>query len=298
MIALLPILFTVLQGHSCHSVDTEQVFARDVVFSIPAFAQLPPEFLLGYVASSGVSRVFKGSDLERIAKNRGIELHGLPDLCFTRRTSIPSEGQIREAMLKSLDIANAKIDVVASPQKEVPSGELIFPRNGVQAPVSGQSEFIWHGYVRHGENARVPVWARVRVTAIMTRVIAAADIAPGKEILPSQLRVETTEDSPLDETVVRDLSDVSGYAAKASLRAGSVIRKSQLERPNDVTRGEIVRVEVFEGAAHLMIEGLAQSSGMKGASILVRNPGSGKDFRAQVTGKGLVTIGEPKGNDK
>lgn len=295
MIALFSILFAVSQTHSCRALDAGQVFARDLVSSIPAFSQLPPEFLLGYIASTGAPRVFKGADLERIAKNRGVEMHGLPDVCFTRRTFVPSEAQIREAMQKSLDIANVKIEVVAAVQKEVPSGELIFPRNGVQTPVTGQSEFIWHGYVRHGENARVPVWARVRVTAAMTRVVAAADIAPGKEILPSQLRLESCEDSPLDETVVRDLGDASGFAARTSLRAGSVIRKSQLERPNDVTRGEIVRVEVFEGAAHLVIEGLAQSSGMKGASILVRNPASGKEFRAQVSGKGLATIGEPKG---
>ena len=37
---------------------------------------------------------------------------------------------------------------------------------------------------------------------------------------------------------------------------------------------------------------------LTGKIILVKNLTSGKDFRAQVTGKGLVTIGEPKGNDK
>jgi flagella basal body P-ring formation protein FlgA len=74
-----------------------------------------------------------------------------------------------------------------------------------------------------------------------------------------------------------------------------VIRKNQIERAPDVARGDVVTVHVFEGAAHLSMEGRAQQDGVKGANILVRNPSSGKDFRAQVTGKDQVTIGQVLG---
>jgi flagella basal body P-ring formation protein FlgA len=248
---------------------------------------------LGYITSSGAPRVFHGADLERIAKNRGADLHGLPDVCFARKTFIPQPAQIREAIQTTLGNPIAKIEVIASSQREAPSGELIFPRNGVQVPPAAEpSELMWHGFVRFGENGKFPVWARVRITAAITRVVAISDIATGKPIQPAQVRLETSEDSPLDETVARNLDEVVGYFPKISLRSRSVIRKNQIERPSDVTRGDLVRVEVFEGAAHLVIEGHAESSGMKGSTILVRNPASGKDFRAQVTGKGVVTIGE------
>jgi flagella basal body P-ring formation protein FlgA len=293
MMWFVPIFLAVALPDNCRAIESESVLARDLVGAVPAFSQLPPDFLLGYVASSGAQRVFHGSDLERIAKNRGVELHGLPDVCFARKTFIPNETQIREAMLKSLETTNAKIEVVGSSQREAPSGELIFPRSGVQPPMPGQSEVTWHGYVRYGELAKFPVWAKVKLTAPMTRVVATTDIVSGKTIQPSQVRLEACEDSPLDESVVRNLDEVSGYLSRATLHPGAAIRKSQIERPSDVTRGELVRVEVFEGSAHLVIEGTAQSSGMKGAFVAVRNPASGKDFRGQVTAKGVVTIGEP-----
>jgi flagella basal body P-ring formation protein FlgA len=295
---MLPILLAAIRmangrPDGCRTIETVSVLARDVAPGIPAFAQLPPDFLVGYVQPSGAPRTFHGADLERIAKNRGVELHGLPDVCFARKTFIPKEAQIREAMLAELGIPSAKIEVVASSQREAPSGELVFPRNGVQPPSPGQSEIMWHGFVRFGENGKFPVWARVKVTAAMTRVVAVSDIATGKLIQPAQVRLESCEDSPLDQSVARNLDDVAGYLPKTSLRSMAVIRKNQIERPSDVTRGDVVRVEVFEGAAHLVIEGHAETSGMKGSTVLVRNPASGKDFHAQVTGKGVVTIGDP-----
>jgi flagella basal body P-ring formation protein FlgA len=40
----------------------------------------------------------------------------------------------------------------------------------------------------------------------------------------------------------------------------------------------------------MVLEGTAQTAGISGGVIVVRNPSSGKDFRAQVTGKDQVTV--------
>ena len=98
---------------NCHDIETDQVLARDVAAAVPAFAQLPPDFLLGYVATTGAPKIFHGADLERIAKNRGIELHDLPEVCFARKTFVPSADQIRDAMDITLGLANIKIEIVA-----------------------------------------------------------------------------------------------------------------------------------------------------------------------------------------
>jgi flagella basal body P-ring formation protein FlgA len=293
MILALSVLLGIARPDGCRTIQTESILARDMAPAVAAFAQFPPEFLLGYVASSGTPRVFHGADLERIAKNRGVDLHGLPDVCFVRKTFIPQEAQIRAAIQKTLGMKDVNIEVAASSQREAPTGVLEFPRNGLQlTAASGSADLMWHGFVRYGENGRFPVWARVRITATMTRVVAVSDISTGKPIQPSQVRLETCEDSPLDEMTARNIDEVVGYLAKTSLRAMTVIRKTQVERPADVARGDVVRVEVYEGAARVVIEGRAESSGMKGSTITVRNPVSGKDFRAQVTAKGVVTIGE------
>lgn len=285
----LPFLLAVSSpAAGCLAIDTETVLARDIAAIVPAFATVPGDFLLGFVATSGTPRIFKGVELERLAKNRGVELKGLPDLCISRRTFIPQPEQIRAAMLAGLGIPGAKIEILSASERAVPSGELVFSRTGLQPGL--KSEVTWGGYVRFGENGKFPVWARARITATMTRVVANANISTGKPIQKEQVRLESCEDSPLDEVTARNLDEVIGYAATTSLRNGVPIRKTQLERPADVSRGDLVKVEVFAGAAHLVTEGRAETAGVKGASILIRNPASGKDYWAQITGKGQVTV--------
>ena len=83
-----------------------------------------------------------------------------------------------------------------------------------------------------------------------------------------------------------------GYVPKSLLRAYLPIRKNQLTSLPEVAKGELVDVEVFAGAARLVVKGKAQADGFKGSTILVRNLSSGKDFRARVAGKNKVIVGE------
>lgn len=284
----IPFLLAVSSPAGCLAIDTETVLARDIAAIVPAFASVPGDFLLGFVATSGTPRIFKGAELERLAKNRGVDLKDIPDLCIARRTFIPQPNQIRAAMLETLAIPGIKIEILSSSDRTTPSGELIFPRSGLQPGL--KNEVMWSGYVRTGENTRFPVWARARLTATMTRVVPATAISAGKPIQRTQLILESCEDSPLDEVSARNLDEVVGLVSTTSLRSGVPIRKTQLEPPADVARGELVKVEVFAGAAHLVTEGRAESAGVKGASILVRNLASGKDYYARITGKGQVTV--------
>jgi flagella basal body P-ring formation protein FlgA len=275
----------------CRAIDTETVVAHDVAAVIPAFAQLPGDFLLGYVNASGTPHIFRGEDLERIAKNRGVDLHDLPDVCLARRTFLPQPGQIREAMLAELRIPAAKIEIVSSSQHLAPTGELVFPRDGLQLPAGPSNDAMWHGYVLYGDHLKFPVWARARITASMTRVVAVTDLPVGKLIQADQIRVESCEDSPLDELTARNLDEVVGYIPKSPLKATVPIRKSQIERPADIKQGDLIRVDVFEGGAHLMLEARAETGGSKGSKIMVKNGSSGKSFQALVTGKDQATVG-------
>lgn len=275
----------------CRAIDTEKVVAHDVAASIPAFAQLPEDFLLGYVSATGTPHTFRGADLEKIAKNRGLELHDLPDVCIARRTFLPQPGQLRDAMLAALGITGAKIEIVTSSQHLAPSGELVFPRAGLQLPAPPATDVIWRGYVMYGDNLKFPVWAKARITASMTRVVAVTDLQPGKPIQADQVRLESCEDSPLDEVTARNLDEVIGFLPKSSLRATAPIRRTQIERPADIKLGDVIRVDVFAGAAHLMLEARAETTGSKGSTILVKNISSGKSFPALVTGKDQAMVG-------
>ncbi len=274
----------------CHALDSESVLARDLAPLVPGFDRLPPDSLAGYIESSGMPRIFRGADLENIAKNRGVELHGLADVCLERRTLVVPPALIEAAMRKTLgEVAGLKIEILSAAQQAVPTGEVVFPRSGVQLPVA--PEVTWRGLVRSGKGATYPVWARARITATLNRVTAATDLRAGAIIEPNQLHVEAAEESPFEDAMVRSAEEAVGLVAKGTIPKGYAIRKSQVAPPMDVARGDVVRVEVYAGNAHLSMEARAETSGMKGATITVRNLSSGRDFQAQVTGKGRVTVG-------
>src|SRR5580658_3277717 len=149
--ALLAQLALAVTPDGCHKIQSDTILARDVAAVAPAFARVNPDFLLGYVLASGEPRILRGADLERIAKNQKVELNALPDVCFERETFVPRPDQLREAMLAELGIAEpglmaAKIEILSWSQRPMPSGELAFPRAGMQLPqASGtQREVLWN----------------------------------------------------------------------------------------------------------------------------------------------------------
>ena len=176
--------------------------------------------------------------------------------------------------------------------KVVPAGKIVFPRTGLQLPTASdpQAEVVWRGYILYGDNRRFSIAARARITTSVTRVVAMEDLVVGQPIQENQVRLESFDSFALDERTVRNLDEVVGSVPKTRIRAGSTLLRTQLGRAPEVARGEMVQVEVTAGAAHLAFQGQAQANGITGASILVKNTASGKDFRARVTGKGKVSV--------
>ena len=279
----------------CHTISSDVIFARDVAAVIPEFARVTGDFRLGALADTGALRILEGVELQRIARNQGVELQNPPDVCFALRVFVPQPDEIRAALRKTLHevpgIDAASIEISSSSQRPVPFGELVFPRSGLQLPYGIQQEAMWRGFVRH-TGGDFPVWAKVRVIANVTRVLAIANIPSGKPIQRNQVRLESYEDSLLDETTARNLDEVIGYIPKSVLRADLPIRKTQLAPPPDVDKGELVDVQVFAGAAHLVVKAKAQTDGFKGSTILMHNLSSGKDFSAMVVGKNRVIVGD------
>jgi flagella basal body P-ring formation protein FlgA len=121
-------------------------------------------------------------------------------------------------------------------------------------------------------------------------VVAVADLSAGAPVREDQVHLESFDTFALDDRPARHLDEVVGFVPRALIRSGSTILRSQLSRAPEVVKGDVVRVEVSAGAARLMLEGRAQANGVTGATILVKNLASGKDFRARVTGKGKVSV--------
>jgi flagella basal body P-ring formation protein FlgA len=173
-----------------------------------------------------------------------------------------------------------------------PQGKVVFPRAGLQLPAGSdpQAEVVWRGYVLYGNNRRFSISARARITTTTTRVIALTDLSPGEPVREDQVRLESFDTFALDDRPARHLDEVVGFVPRSAIRSGSTVLRSQLSRAPEVARGDVVKVEVTAGGAHLLFEGKAQTDGVTGKTILVKNLTSGKDFRALVMGKGKVSV--------
>jgi flagella basal body P-ring formation protein FlgA len=84
---------------------------------------------------------------------------------------------------------------------------------------------------------------------------------------------------------------VAGREAKRALRAGELIRASDLKRPTLVAKGSTVTM-IFEvpGIA-LTSVGRALAEGGEGDTIAVLNPTSYRQVSAVITGPGTVHVG-------
>jgi flagella basal body P-ring formation protein FlgA len=130
----------------------------------------------------------------------------------------------------------------------------------------------------------------VKVSAAMPRVIATVPLAAGKPVEKGQVRLETIDDFPLRNDTARALEEVVGRVPRRAVRAGLPVLRSDLAEAFQVERGDTVQVMVLAGAAQLELDALAEASGRQGDVISLRNPRSGKLFRARIDGKGRAIV--------
>ena len=280
------------QPDGCLPIQDDRIYARDVAAAVPAFSGVAADFVLGYAPAPGTRRVFKAEALQKLAFNQGVTVEAAADVCFTRAMADLTAGQVLEAMRSAWSAPDVRMELRSFSPQIAPQGKVVFPRSGLQLPAVAdpQAEVVWRGYVLYGNNRRFSISARARITTTTTRVIALADLAVGEAVREDQVRLESFDTFALDDRPARNLDEVVGYVPRSAIRSGSTVLRSQLSRAPEVARGDVVKVEVTAGGAHLLFEGKAQTDGVTGKTILVKNLTSGKDFRAVVTGKGKVSV--------
>ena len=125
---------------------------------------------------------------------------------------------------------------------------------------------------------RAKVSAKVAVTA--------GPVAAGQLLTDDDLVLERRDISALSDTI--GAAAAVGQASRRSLRAGEVLRQSQLAAPILVKRGEPVVMLARVEAIEVSTAGEALDSGAQGAIVRVRNVGNGRIVRMRVTAAGTV----------
>jgi flagella basal body P-ring formation protein FlgA len=279
-----------LTAATCLAVNanTDQIRAGDLAAAIAGLAVPVREIPIALAPAPGVQRVFRVAELRRMAEHFGWNWQPDADICVERPVSPPDPALFLAAMRQAMP--QADITILDYGHQPVPAGEIEFQTSGLRPGPNGA---LWMGYVRYGGTHRFAVWARVKMLVPVTRVIAAADLEPGRAITAEQVRIATHPEYPPNGPVLASGDEVIGKWPRITIRAATAIRAPMLEDPKVVARGDTVTVEVFNGAAHLELDAVAEGAGAIGETIPVQNPDSHKRFTARVVGKGKVSVGSP-----
>jgi flagella basal body P-ring formation protein FlgA len=267
---------------------SDKVTARDLEPAFPGAAPADPDAALAFAPAPGVQRVFHGAELRRIAGAFGVDAPQ-NGLCVERKAAPLDPERLLESMRAKLP--GARVEILDYSRQSAPEGEMVFPLAGLRDAPGGA---IWRGWVLYGGGRRFAVWAKVKAQAAAPRVIATEKLKAGAPVSGAALRVEMCDAFAAQAGFAASIEEVEGRVLRRPVAAGEALRLGWLDPPRDVLRGDAVQVEVAVGNARIETEAVAESSGVAGERILVRNPASNKRFMARVEGKGRVSVG--KGN--
>lgn len=286
MISIPILMFAAVTG--CHPVAGNRIVGSDLAAASPAFAAIAPEFVVGNAPQPGARRFIEPDELARIARTASIEGPKFDPVCFERVVEPLDPARVVEAIRKSLALPQAEVQLLDMSRFPAPRGELVFPREAVPQPSTGDSG-IWNGYVDY-PGGRFSIWANVQVRAPVRRLVAAADLKQGQLVAAGDVRVEDATEFPRRSAALDSAAAAIGQVTRRSIRAGSPLFAADLTQPNDIERGQTVVVEVRSGAAVLKLEATAMSAGRRGDLVALRNAASGKTFQARVEDPGRAVL--------
>jgi flagella basal body P-ring formation protein FlgA len=126
---------------------------------------------------------------------------------------------------------------------------------------------------------------RARVTALVA--VASGTVMAGAPLSDDQVTLERRDVSAINDAIGAPQAAV-GQASRRTLRAGDILRASQLAAPVLVKRGDQVLMLAKQDGIEVSTAGEALDAGAQGATVRVRNAGSGQVVRMRVTGAGTV----------
>jgi flagellar basal body P-ring formation protein FlgA len=120
--------------------------------------------------------------------------------------------------------------------------------------------------------------------------VPSRDIARGAKITEDDLTYAPVAASRAGGNVVRSIDAAAGKEARRALRAGELIRDSDLKRPVLVAKGSTVTMVFETPGIRLTAVGRALSEGAAGDAISVLNPTSYRQVEATVIAPGTVSV--------
>ena len=277
-------------AEECALVEGDRIRAGDLARLRPLFSALDANLELAYAPAPGLRRVFSSAELGRLARRHGLIDASVEAVCVERVSERFSRERVIEAMRRSLG-EGVRIEVVDWDRRLAPRGVLEFPLSGLAGPPSGPpAEVLWRGRIRTASGRTAPVWARVKVGVERRLLVARRDLAAGRPVEADDLEERLVEVFPRVTLTPVTAEEAVGAVVRRRIRAGEVVTAEALKLAPEVKRGDRVEVAVEGAVARLRLEALAETSGRRGDAVLVRNPVTGRRFKATVEGPGRLAV--------
>ena len=279
----------------CIAVSSDRITARDLSEAVPFFASLDPATLIGFTPLPGTQRTLSSRELMLAAQRHGVSAAAgivIPSVCAERAVHAITREEMLAALVAGLNLPAAELELLEFSNQPVPAGRLEFQRD-VLSTRSGESidtPVVWRGQLRYDAGRSVAVWAKVRISVDRTVLVAAEDIAAGSVIAARQVKEVHRRQFPASEISITSPDEIAGKIARRAIPAGAVFLASALASAKEISKGDRIEVSVIDGSAKLSLEGIAESAGSKGETILVHNPVTGRNFRARVQERGKVVL--------
>jgi hypothetical protein len=263
------------RAQGCIAVDGTRILARDLAPRNPVFASIDPGLAIAAAPMPGATRIMRPEEIARIARHNGLEPpDSIHSICIERATEPLTAELLRPVVEKALHGEEALASKHRSDWPEPVRAASLAP--SITAPSAELP------------SSKVPAleildFSRIRIPRL---------INPGEKDLACRIEFTRAGLSASGMWRGQVLCD-DGHSIPVWVKI-----KSAATSPGNFTaaelgaieRGDRVRVEVHSGAAFLGFEAKAESSGRFGASVLVRNPESGRLFQGRVQGAGSVTV--------
>ncbi len=302
LLVLAPALLPALPpAAGCLPVSGVRIVAKDLAPLNPAWADAAVTEDLGPAPAPGYHRIITAAGIAAWASRNKLVPAAAAGACFEWRLEPVSRERIAAAISSAFPPGTV-VEIVDHSRFLAPAGELTFPRSGLNLPPGASSvrPAMWRGQLTYAPGRSVPVWAKIKAVASISRVVAVEALPALKTIASNQVRFETVDAFPLAEAAVLELDDVIGKIPRRSLRSGQVLTKDLLREPPDVERGSSVAIQAQSGGAILRFSATALTGGHTGETILLRNPENGRRFKAEITSKGQAAAIEaaPEGRTR
>jgi flagella basal body P-ring formation protein FlgA len=279
----------------CLTVTGDQILVSDLARAVPVFAHVSPHAQLAPSPMPGNTRVFSPSELQAFAARFSVAVGSPHEVCFRFATEALNPDRIVASMRNALQIPDVRIEIMETSPAAGPAGIIEFTKEylGIPAASDSRTPVPWRGDIIYAGNRRFPIWTKVRISVSISRSVAVEALRSGVAIKASQVRTELVEGFPMAASKGFSVDQIVGMMPVRPIASGAEIRPDNLVRPNDVSRGDLVQVEVHFGAAHLSLTGRAESAGHVGDTVTVQNPDTSKVFQALVEGVDKVIVGPP-----